>query len=221
MPVTWFREKIVEPLHDRYKRPYYHRKLNRVPEVDQCGVNDAACIYEAAEQFRLDKLVDRYILHILQNRAYDCLIQHKPYREPCIKLIDDWQESELNWFIKYGELGASADVMDCYMKQKHRMVWERRHPEIMEERQKRYEEHKRRVENGDLDYHFYKKGLYWQDKKNYLAPYEPFTQRPGIEGDQPLSKDWQYYKKLAEDPEFDKKQGKTADYSNNPFRGRW
>lgn len=43
MPVTWFREKIVEPLHDKFKMPYYHRRLTRVPDIDQCGVNDQVC----------------------------------------------------------------------------------------------------------------------------------------------------------------------------------
>lgn len=41
----------------------------------------------------------------------------------------------MNFFIKYGELGSEADVRDAYMKQKHRMIWERRHPEIMAERE--------------------------------------------------------------------------------------
>lgn len=42
-PVTWFREKVVEPLRDRNRLPYYHRKLTRVPDIDQCGVNDLVC----------------------------------------------------------------------------------------------------------------------------------------------------------------------------------
>lgn len=37
---TWFREKIVEPLHDKHALPYYHRRFNRVPGIDECGVND-------------------------------------------------------------------------------------------------------------------------------------------------------------------------------------
>jgi len=55
--ICWFREKIVEamplntscvpfyecsfqPLHDKYRMPYYQRKISRVPEIDMCGVND-------------------------------------------------------------------------------------------------------------------------------------------------------------------------------------
>ncbi|PIO67870.1 hypothetical protein TELCIR_10367 [Teladorsagia circumcincta] len=97
-PATWFRETIVQPINNRNRLPYYQRKLNRVPEIDECGVND--------------------------------------------KVIEDLEENELNFFIKYGELGSEADVRDAYMKQKHRLIWERRHPEIMEERQRAIREHK-------------------------------------------------------------------------------
>lgn len=48
------------------------------------------------------------------------------------------------------------------------------------------------------------------DKKNYLPPYDNQLDKVPWEGDQPLSKDWQYYKKVAEDPEFDKEQGKKS-----------
>lgn len=44
--VTWFREKIVEPLHDKNALPYYHRRLNRVPAIDECGVNDQVSLHE-------------------------------------------------------------------------------------------------------------------------------------------------------------------------------
>lgn len=55
------------------------------------------------------------------------------------QLIDDVEENELNFFIKYGEIGQEGDVRDAYMKQKHRMIWERRHPEIMKAREEAYE----------------------------------------------------------------------------------
>ena len=32
-----------------------------------------------------------------------------------------------------------------------------------------------------------------------------------MESDQPLSRDWEYYKKVSQDPEFDKEQGKRSD----------
>uniref|UniRef100_A0A914X397 NADH dehydrogenase [ubiquinone] 1 beta subcomplex subunit 10 n=1 Tax=Plectus sambesii TaxID=2011161 RepID=A0A914X397_9BILA len=211
-PVTWFREKVAEPLQDKNRVPYYHRRISRVPEIDECAVNDLSCIYEANEQYRLDKQVDYHILNVLRDRYNRCMEYHKPDATPCVKTIEDFEESELNFFIKYGELGVESDVKSAYMKQKHRMIWERRHPEIMQERQRLYEEHKRRLAEGDFDMSFWKKGLFYQDKKNYEPPYEFFKSKSGLEGDKPLSKDWQYYKKLKEDPDFDPEQGKTASF---------
>uniref|UniRef100_A0AC35U416 NADH dehydrogenase [ubiquinone] 1 beta subcomplex subunit 10 n=1 Tax=Rhabditophanes sp. KR3021 TaxID=114890 RepID=A0AC35U416_9BILA len=211
-PATFFREKVVEPLHDKYKKPYYHRNLGRVPYIDECGVNDMACFFEANEQFRLDKLVDGYILNILKGRVDRCISFNEQNLNPCGPVIEDMEEAELNFFIKYGELGSEADVRDVYMKQKHRLIWERRHPEIMAERDRQYLEHKENLKNGQFDYSFWKKGMFFQDKKNYEAPYEFHLSKSTLEGDKPLSKDWQYYKKVQEDPEFDKEQGKQSTF---------
>jgi hypothetical protein len=41
-PATFVREKIVEPINDKYRLPYYQRKFTRVPDIDQCGVMDRA-----------------------------------------------------------------------------------------------------------------------------------------------------------------------------------
>jgi len=207
---TFFREKIVEPLRDRYRLPYYHRKITRAPGIDECGVMDLACYYEANEQFRLDKMVDGNILAILRHRLNRCVEYHNPNFQPCVNVIEDVEENELNFFIKYGELGSESDVTDTYMKQKHRMIWERRHPEVMAERERVYRDHKERLARGDFDYAFWKKGMWYQDKKQVEPPYDSFPSKASIEGDKPLSKDWQYYKKLKQDPEFDKTQGKTS-----------
>jgi len=209
-PTTFFREKIVEPLNDRFRLPYYQRRLTRVPDIDQCGVNDHGCIYEANEQYRLDKLVDIYILNILKERVDRCITYHAPYLQDCGSVAEDYEEAELNWFIKYGEMGSETNAVDVLMKQKHRMIWERRHPEIMEERAKALAEHKKQLSEGKYDHSFWKKGLPWMDKKNYVPPYELQLDRAPWESDQPLSKDWQYYKKVQEDPEFEKEQGKKS-----------
>uniref|UniRef100_A0A914RRB6 Uncharacterized protein n=1 Tax=Parascaris equorum TaxID=6256 RepID=A0A914RRB6_PAREQ len=74
-------------------------------------------------------------------------------------------------------------------------------------------DHKAKLAAGEFDYSFWKKGMFYQDKKNYEPPYENFLSKSTVEGDKPLSKDWAYYKKLKEDPEFDKEQGKTSSYS--------
>ncbi|EFP12666.1 hypothetical protein CRE_29612 [Caenorhabditis remanei] len=211
-PATWFREKVVQPLNNRNRLPYYHRQLNRVPEIDECGVNDKACFYEANEQYRLDKMVDGFILQTLRQRVDRCMLYNNPDHSPCAKVIEDMEENELNFFIKYGEMGGEADVRDAYMKQKHRMIWERRHPEIMEERSAKLADHKERLANGEFDYSFWKKGMFYQDKKNYEPPYEFYMSKSPLEGDKPLSKDWQYYKNVSQDPEFDKEQGKKSDF---------
>jgi len=209
-PITWVREKIVEPMQDRYRIPYYHRKLTRVPDIDQCGVTDHVCIYEANEQYRLDKMVDTYIMNLLKERFNRCVMYNEPYVMPCGPLLNQHEEAELNWFIKYGELGSEASAVDVLMKQKHRMIWERRHPEIMEERQRAYEEHMKQLAEGEYNHAFWKKGIPWMDKKNYMPPYDLRPDKAPWEADQPLSKDWRYYKKVQEDPEFDKEQGKTS-----------
>ncbi|GMT00358.1 hypothetical protein PENTCL1PPCAC_22532, partial [Pristionchus entomophagus] len=205
-PASWFRETIVEPLHAKNKMPYYQRELTRVPEIDDCGVNDKACYFEANEQFRLDKMVDGFILQILRQRVDRCMLYNQPNFNPCQKVIEDMEENELNFFIKYGELGAEADVRDAYMKQKHRMIWERRHPEVMAERARLYSDHKEKLANGEMDYEFWKKGTFFQDKKNLEPPYEFHLSKSTLEGDKPLSKDWQFYKKVAQDEEFAKAQ---------------
>jgi len=212
-PVTFFREKIVEPLNDRFHKKYYHRKLTRVPYIDECGVSDKACILEAQEQYRLDKLVDTYILQILRQRVDRCLTYNRPYVKPCGPLTEEYEENELNWFIKYGELGSTSDAIDVLMKQKHRMIWERRHPEIMEERARKLAEHKEQLANGDYDHSFWKKGLFYMDKKRMEPAYDMVFSKPSTEGDKPLSKNWEYYKKLQEDPEFDKEQGRKSKFT--------
>ena len=70
--------------------------------------------------------------------------------------------------------------------------------------------HQKQLAEGDFDYSFWKKGMFHQDKKNYEPPYEFYLSRSTSEGDKPLSKDWQYYKKVKQDPEFDKEQGKKS-----------
>lgn len=171
-----------------------------------------ACFFEANEQYRLDKLVDYHILQTLRDRTDRCITYNDPNFFKCADAIEDMEEAELNYFIKYGEMNSEADVRDVYMKQKHRMIWERRHPEIMKERQRAYEEHKEKLRNGELDYAFWKKGMWFQDKKSYEPPYEYYLSKPTVEADKPLSKDWQYYKQVAQDPEFDKEQGKKSTY---------
>ncbi|XP_015921538.1 NADH dehydrogenase [ubiquinone] 1 beta subcomplex subunit 10 [Parasteatoda tepidariorum] len=124
-PCIWFREKVVLPNQKVY--PYYHRKYNRVPTIDECYENDISCIYEAQEQFKRDKNLDASILNLLNRRRTECVRYEGHERhERCKKMFDDFEEASLNYFIKYGDLGAFPHVKYAYMKQKHRMIYERR-----------------------------------------------------------------------------------------------
>lgn len=126
-PVTYFKENIVTPLHNRNKHYYYHRRFNRVPTIDECEVDEPLCIFEANEQFRRDRSVDANILKILRRRKTECMMYNGPNApQKCQKVTEDYEKASTNWFIKYGDLGAAATVVHAFMKQKHRMIWERR-----------------------------------------------------------------------------------------------
>ncbi|XP_026468457.1 NADH dehydrogenase [ubiquinone] 1 beta subcomplex subunit 10 [Ctenocephalides felis] len=125
-PVIWFRESVVVPNQKSY--PWYHQKLRRVPTIDTCYTDDPVCEYEANQQFIRDKMVDSEVLTILRQRFEDCSLYEAPDdAEKCRTLLDQYNEASTNWFIKYGDLGGYHNVRRAYMKQKHRMIWERRH----------------------------------------------------------------------------------------------
>ena len=48
-------ENIVQPLHDKNKNYYFHRRFRRVPNIDECELGDEVCFFEANEQFKRDK----------------------------------------------------------------------------------------------------------------------------------------------------------------------
>ncbi|XP_071438554.1 NADH dehydrogenase [ubiquinone] 1 beta subcomplex subunit 10 [Hetaerina americana] len=125
-PVVWFRESIVEPNRSTYN--WYHQKFRRVPTIDECYTDDIVCQMEANLQFKRDRLVDSDILNILRLRFEDCTLYEKPNSlEKCKGLLEQYEKAAENWFIKYGDLGGYGGAREAYMKQKHRLIWERRH----------------------------------------------------------------------------------------------
>ncbi|CAO1303387.1 unnamed protein product [Diamesa serratosioi] len=125
-PVSWFRGAVVEPNRKVY--PWYHQKFRRVPTIDQCYTDDAVCIFEANQQFKRDRMVENEILNILRQRFEDCILYEAPdHVRKCKSLLDTYNKAAENWFTKYGDLGAYGDAKAAYMKQKHRMIWERRY----------------------------------------------------------------------------------------------
>lgn len=99
------------------------------------------------------RLVDSEILNILRQRKLECQTYYgKDKNKYCAKEINDYEDAATNFFIRCesvcqviafsvlsfdwfywdviipdGDLGAGGTVIDAYMKQKHRMIWERRH----------------------------------------------------------------------------------------------
>ncbi|XP_076391152.1 NADH dehydrogenase (ubiquinone) PDSW subunit [Megachile rotundata] len=125
-PVEYFRENIVLPNQKKY--PWYHQKFRRVPTIDECHELDVVCIQEANSQFLRDKMVEDEILSILRNRYEHCCWVHGDDRETmCKDLYKTYEDTANAWFIKYGDLGIKLDARSAFMKQKHRMIWERRH----------------------------------------------------------------------------------------------
>ncbi|KRY01174.1 NADH dehydrogenase [ubiquinone] 1 beta subcomplex subunit 10, partial [Trichinella pseudospiralis] len=200
IPATWMKENVVDPLQKDRKIPFYHRRFNRVRTIDECAVDDRVCYEEAQMQFHLDKMVDGYILDILRNRMQRCreyYINKAEYK--CAKCIDDFEQAELNFYIKYGDMGYYGDVLTAYTKQKHRMIWERRHPEIMAARAEAREEHKRQMELGNYDPSFWKRKdprLYKDYVISIFTPYN-FSSFLRFKRDEP-SQDPKFYKEREE-----------------------
>ncbi|KAA0183949.1 hypothetical protein HAZT_HAZT002533 [Hyalella azteca] len=73
-------------------------------------------------------MVDDQILAILRRRQEDCAIFEGPDRiKRCAPIREEYEKAAADWFTKYGDLGYYKNAQSCYMKQKHRMIWERRH----------------------------------------------------------------------------------------------
>lgn len=83
-----------------------------------------------ALQYQRDIKVENAIVAHLRDRVTFCTAYYKDeWAKRCKKVIDDYIDTQDNYFIKYGELGCYTTVIDAYMKQKHRMIWERRNPD--------------------------------------------------------------------------------------------
>jgi len=69
---------------------------------------------------------------ILRRKKNECKSWEGPDAEyKCKKLVDAYEDAAANWFIKYGDLRAAQNYtcLDAFMKQKHRLIWERRNPD--------------------------------------------------------------------------------------------
>jgi len=125
----------VEPNQQDY--PYYHRRYRRVPTIDECYTHDYVCQFEADEQMVRDRDVEKNICVILQHRMLDCYQtnmqgfyeRRDEADDPCRDLKNDYIRAQMNFYIKYGDMFHKHGARDVLMKQKHRLIWERRHGE--------------------------------------------------------------------------------------------
>jgi len=133
-PARYFHDKIVAP-NQAPEYPYYHRRYRRVPTIDECHLSDYVCFEEANLQYKRDKMVEGEIVMILAGRLKDCVNYNKAgldshdAENACQEHKDTYFKAQRNYYIKYGDMPWWATARDVLMKQKHRMVWERRNGE--------------------------------------------------------------------------------------------
>ncbi|KAJ8938978.1 hypothetical protein NQ314_011278 [Rhamnusium bicolor] len=102
-----------------------------MPEAESRNIiekffTSVGAILDAPTTWVRDKLIVKYYQFYVK-RFEDCVMYESPDAEKCTPLYRQYEEAATNWFIKYGDLGAYHNAKTAYMKQKHRLIWERRH----------------------------------------------------------------------------------------------
>ncbi|XP_070617037.1 NADH dehydrogenase [ubiquinone] 1 beta subcomplex subunit 10 [Erythrolamprus reginae] len=125
-PVTLYKE-FIERLRSDKKIYYYHREYRRVPDITECMEDDYLCIYEAEQQWKRDWHVDQEIVKIVRERAGACQVREGVNAaENCAKDRKLFKDVSKAYRDRYDELGGFGTARRCLMKQKHRMIAERK-----------------------------------------------------------------------------------------------
>ncbi|XP_018416728.1 PREDICTED: NADH dehydrogenase [ubiquinone] 1 beta subcomplex subunit 10 [Nanorana parkeri] len=125
-PVTLFHD-WMESQRSKRRIYYYHRVFQRVPDLSQCLEDDVLCHYEAEMQWRRDMKVDRNIVRIMRDRYTACrVVEGSSADQNCAELKEQFTEVCKAYKTRYEFLGANGNAKKCLMKQKQRMIEERK-----------------------------------------------------------------------------------------------
>lgn len=136
-PAHWIRENVVEPNRGP-KYYWYHKKFKRALPVDECYLDDLACLYEADVEYKRNMMIDRATVDMLIMRRDRCWFWHSqrkggmmkiPAKEECDEIAMAAKEAQEIYDIKYGEQHFDHTVTHAYNRQKVRMIAERRREE--------------------------------------------------------------------------------------------
>jgi len=105
---------------------FFHQQFRRVPNIWECGTEDQICVFEAESQFRRDKKVDAEIIKVIEQRKKVCMARAGIYGEvDCKHLLEQLEQCEQAWHIKYGDTGIHCNARNALQKQKNRFIEDR------------------------------------------------------------------------------------------------
>ncbi|KAM4026491.1 NADH dehydrogenase [ubiquinone] 1 beta subcomplex subunit 10 [Anomaloglossus baeobatrachus] len=126
-PVTAFHD-WMESQRAKRKIHYYHREFRRIPDLTHCLEEDYICHFEADQQWQRDYLVDQEIVKIIRGpRVQACRTREgESADQNCAPLLNQYAEVCKAYKSRYEDLGYYSSARKCLMKQRQRMMEERK-----------------------------------------------------------------------------------------------